>query len=63
MLASHIMLLINIVVSAVEVMIAPESQTVTEGESAIFNCTITGASDIPGWIINGSFYSADDLPR
>ena len=42
-------------------MIAPESITVAEEESATFNCTVMGSSDEPGWIINSSYYSPEAL--
>ena len=39
-----------------------EDVTVREGESATFNCTVSGSSDTPSWIIDGVTYTSSQLP-
>ncbi len=40
----------------------PKDQLLEEGATAVFNCSYSGFSGHPSWIINGYIYSVDDLP-
>ncbi len=40
----------------------PKDQLLEERATAVFNCSYSGFSGHPSWIINGYIYSVDDLP-
>ncbi len=40
----------------------PKDQLLEEGETAVFNCSYSGFSGHPWWVINGWIYSIDNLP-
>ena len=48
--------------STVQILTGPLNVTVREGESATFNCSFSGSSDVPSWIIDGVAYTASQLP-